>query len=55
METHCVTENLMCCGKLKEKDVQNEGDIWIHVADPFCCAVETDTTLESNYNPIKII
>ena len=40
METHCVTENLMRCGKLKEKDVQNEGDMWIRVADPFCCAVE---------------
>lgn len=55
METHRVTENVTRCGKLEEKDVQNAGDTWIRVADPFHCAVETDTTLDSNCNPIKTI
>ena len=29
------------------------GDVSVHIADPLCCAVETNTTLQSNYTPIK--
>ena len=28
-------------------------DICICIADPHCCTAETNTTLESNYTPIK--
>ena len=30
-------------------------DVCTRVADSFCCTVETNTTLESNYIPIEII
>ena len=33
---------------------KREGDICICMADSFCCAVEANTTSESNYTPIKI-
>ena len=33
--------------------VQEGGDICIHIADSFCCSAETNTTLQSNYIPIK--
>ena len=47
-------------GDLNVKEVQKRGTfvyVWlIHfvcMADPFCCTVETITTLQSNYAPIK--
>ena len=44
----------MICGDLNGKEIQKSGDICIHIADLFCCTVETNTSLESSYNPIKI-
>ena len=35
-------------------DVQEGGDICIHIADSGCCTAETNTTLQSNYTPIMI-
>ena len=31
------------------------GDICIHIADSLCCTAEINTTLYSNYTPIKIL
>ena len=31
---------LMHCGNLNGKEVQKGGDICMHMADPFCCAVQ---------------
>ena len=42
------------CGDLNEKEVQKGGDVCICVADSFCCTVEAQTMLQSNYTPIKI-
>ena len=44
----------MHCGDLNGNKVQKGGDICICMADSFCCTVETNTTLQSNYTPIKI-
>ena len=35
------------------REVQEGGDIYIHIADSLFCTAETNTTLESNYSPIK--
>ena len=35
------------------KEIQEGKDIGIHIADSFCCAEETNTTLQSNYTSIK--
>ena len=37
------------------REVQEGGDICIHIADSLCCTVETNTTLYCNYTPIKKI
>ena len=37
------------------RDVQEGGDICIHIPDSFCGTAETNTTLQSNYTPLKII
>ena len=44
----------MLCGELNGKEIQKRWVIRICMADSFCCAVETDRTLLSNYTPIKI-
>ena len=44
----------MHCGDLNGNEVQKGGDICTCMADSFCCTVETNTTLQSNYPPIKI-
>ena len=51
------------CGDLSRKEIQGKGDIYVCVcvcvclcvcvADPLCCT-EENTTLKSNYIPIKI-
>jgi len=35
------------------REVQEGGDICMHMADSRCRTAETNTTLESNYPPIK--
>ena len=35
------------------REVQKEGDLCILVAEPYCSMEETNTTLQSNYPPIK--
>ena len=37
----------------KEKEGGPKGDIGIHTADSLCYTAETNTTLQSNYIPIK--
>ena len=50
----------MLCDPLKRwdagsgREVQEGGDICIHVADSLCCTAETSVTLWGCYNPIKI-
>ena len=44
----------MHCGDLNGKEVQTGEDLCICMADSFCCAVETDTTLLNIYTPLKI-
>ena len=41
-------------GDLNGKEVQTGEDLCVHVADSFCYAVESDTTLSSNYTPQKL-
>ena len=43
----------MLCGDLNGKEIQKRGGICTHIADSFCCIAETNTTLQSNYTPIK--
>ena len=43
----------MHCGDLNGKEIQKRGDVCICMADSFCCAVETNTTLLC-YTPLKI-
>ena len=45
----------MLCGDLNVKEIQKRGDICIGVADSPYCIAETNTTLSSNYTPIKIL
>ena len=56
MRTCCTAQgtllNALC--DLNGKEIQERGDICIHIADSFCCTVETNTILQSNYTPIKI-
>ena len=35
------------------REVQEGGDVCIHIADTLCCTAETNATLQSNYTPIK--
>ena len=51
----------MLCGDLKGwggewggRKAQEGGDICKHIAGSCCCTAETNTTLESNYPPMKI-
>ena len=44
----------MLYGDLNRKEFQGRGDICISVAESLCCTTETNTTLKSNYTPIKI-
>ena len=44
----------MLCGDLNAKEIQKRGDIWIGMADSPDCIAEMNTTLSSNYTPIKI-
>ena len=41
------------CGDLNGKEIQKRGDICRYIADSLCCTIETSTTLQSNYTPIK--
>ena len=45
----------MLCGDLNRKEIQNRGDIYTHTADSLCDRVETNTTLYSNYTPVKAL
>ena len=38
---------------LNGKEIQKGSNLCIHVVDVLCCTVETGTTLQSNYIPIK--
>ena len=40
-------------GVLNGREIQKRGDICICMAHSFCCTVETNTTLQSNYTLIK--
>ena len=44
-----------CDGVVGRREVQEEGDICIHIADSLPCTAETNTTLYSNYTPIKLL
>ena len=47
----------MLCDDLEEwdggREVQEGGDMCTHIADGLRCIAETNTTLKSNYTPIK--
>ena len=44
----------MLCGDVNGKEIKKRGDICVCIADSLCCTVETNTTMQSNYPPIKI-
>ena len=45
----------MHCGDLNGEEVQKKGDICICMMIHFAVQLETNTTIQSNYTPIKII
>ena len=47
MGTYCIAQgtHLVYCGNLNGREVQKGGDIYMCMADTFCCAVEANTTL----------
>ena len=45
----------MLCGDLDGKEIQKRGEIYIYIADSLCCMAETNMTLYSNYDPIKLL
>ena len=51
MRICCIAQEtlLELCGDPHGKEIQKRGDICTAMADSFCCTVETNTTLESNY------
>ena len=57
---YVVNSNPVLCDNLEvwdglggTREVQEGGDICIPVADSRCCIGETNTTLYSNYPPVK--
>ena len=44
----------MLCGDLNDKKIKTRGDKCTNVADSFYCTVDTNSTLYSNYTPIKV-
>ena len=40
----------MLCGDLNRKEIQNRGDIYIHMADSLCYTVETNNTVKQLYS-----
>ena len=56
MRTYCIAQELnsVLCVGLNRKKIQKWGAICICIADSLCCTVETNTTLQSNYTPIKV-
>ena len=44
----------MHAGDVNGKEVQKGGDVCVRTADSFCCTAKTNTTLYSNYTPMKI-
>ena len=46
---------LMDSGDLHGTEIQKGRDMCICVADSLCCTAETNTKLQGNYTPIKII
>ena len=57
MRTYCRAQGILSllCGDLSWKEFQKGGDMYIHIADSLCCTVQTNTTVENNYIPIKIV
>ena len=57
MRTYCRAQGIlsMLCGDLSWKEFQKRGDMCIHIADSLCCTVQTNTIVENNYIPIKIV
>ena len=45
----------MHCGDLNGEEVKKKGDICICMMIHFAVQLETNTTIQSNYTPIKII
>ena len=45
---------MLCGDQNRKKKILKRGDIHIHIADSFCCILETNITLLSKYTPIKI-
>ena len=43
----------MICGDLHWKEIGKRVDVCTHITDAFCCTPEANTTLQSNYTPIK--
>lgn len=57
MRTYCRAQELysVLCGDPNGKEIQKRGDLCIRTADSFCCTVETNTTLLSNYTLINFL
>ena len=45
----------MLCGDINGEEIQKRGNICMSITDALCYTVDTNTTLQSNYMPIKVI
>ena len=59
MRTYCIAQGAlplypMFCGDPSGKEIQKRGNVCTYIADSLCYIAETNTTLQSNYTPIKI-
>ena len=55
MRSYSVAQGLcsVLCGDRNGKEIQERGDIRVHMTDSLCSAAETNKTLQSNYTLIK--
>ena len=49
-----ITTEMIDSYKANGREIQKRGDTCICIAESLCCRVETNTTMYSNYTPIKI-
>ena len=51
---HSTGNYSMLRSDLNGKEIQKGGNICVHITDSLCRTAETNTTLKSNYTPIKM-
>ena len=47
--------SIRCSGDINGEKIRKRGNICICITDSLCCTVDTNTILQSNYMPIRVI